>query len=119
SLRIARLPAPTLRHEISGGSRSRGRVRAVLADVLAALGAAHDAGIVHRDIKPGNVLFAPDGSAKVADFGIAKSAGLDLTGTGEIVGTTAYLSPERLEGATASPASDVYAVGVLAYEALT
>src|SRR2546423_3234570 len=116
---MERLPGHTLRHEISGGPLSPDRVRAVLADILAALGAAHDAGIVHRDIKPGNVLFAPDGSAKVADFGIAKSAGLDLTGTGEIVGTTAYLSPERLEGAAASPASDVYAVGVLAYEALT
>jgi Protein kinase domain len=116
---MERLPGHTLRHEISGGPLSPDRVRAVLADILAALGAAHDAGIVHRDIKPGNVLFTPDGSAKVADFGIAKSAGLDLTGTGEIVGTTAYLSPERLEGAAASPASDVYAVGVLAYEALT
>ena len=116
---MERLPGHTLRHEISGGPLSPDRVRAVLADILAALSAAHDAGIVHRDIKPGNVLFAPDGSAKVADFGIAKSAGLDLTGTGEIVGTTAYLSPERLEGAPASPASDLYAVGVLAYEALT
>jgi len=116
---MERLPGHTLRHEISSGPLAPSRVRAVLSDVLAALSAAHDAGIVHRDIKPGNVLFAMDGSAKVADFGIATSAGTDLTGAGEIVGTLPYLAPERLQGAAATPASDVYSVGAMAYEALT
>jgi len=116
---MERLPGHTLRHEIAVSALPPDRVRAILLDVLAALSAAHDAGILHRDIKPGNVLFTADGSVKVGDFGIAKSVGLDLTGTGELVGTTAYIAPERLDGHPATPPSDLYAVGVMAYEALT
>ncbi|HUP86681.1 MAG TPA: protein kinase [Acidimicrobiales bacterium] len=91
-------------------------------DVLMALGAAHAAGLVHRDVKPANVLLATDGCAKVADFGIAKSlevaAAADLTSTNQLVGTPAYVAPERILGEPASLRSDLYAVGVLLYEAL-
>ena len=91
-------------------------------DVLLALGAAHSAGLVHRDVKPANVLIGVDGCAKVADFGIAKSlevaAAADLTSTNQLVGTPAYVAPERILGKPASPQSDLYAVGVLLYEAL-
>ena len=93
----------------------------VAGDVLAALGAAHAAGLVHRDVKPGNVLLASDGHAKVADFGIAKSleaVGGDPTSTGLLLGTPAYLAPERINGEPATPRSDLYSVGVVLYEAL-
>jgi serine/threonine-protein kinase len=91
----------------------------VLRQTAAALAAAHAAGLVHRDVKPGNVLVGNDGSVKIADFGIAWSASsVPLTGTGQVVGTAHYLSPEQAEGAKASPASDVYALGAVAYECL-
>lgn len=91
----------------------------VVDPVLAALGAAHDRGLVHRDVKPGNVLLGRDGSVKLADFGIAKVAeGLaDLTMTGQVIGTPTYLAPEQAAGRPATAASDLYA-GVVLYEAL-
>jgi serine/threonine-protein kinase len=94
-------------------------VRAVLDDVLSALTVAHGSGVLHRD-QARNILASAAGDAmKVADFGIAKTMGAAPTATGHIVGTMAYLSPERVAGAPASVADDLYAVGVLAYEALT
>ena len=88
--------------------------------ILSALEAAHRQGIVHRDIKPGNVLLTEQGDAKLADFGIAKVAERhDATMTVGLIGTPAYLSPDRLAGRPATPADDVYAVGVLLYETLT
>ncbi|KUI19795.1 protein kinase [Mycobacterium sp. GA-1285] len=117
---MERLPGRTLQDEIAMGPMPPPRVRSVLDDVLGALACAHAAGIVHRDIKPGNVLINPNsGAMKVADFGIAKTAGSTLTATGQIVGTMAYMSPERVAGAPASVADDLYAVGVMGYEALT
>ncbi|KUH82290.1 MULTISPECIES: protein kinase [unclassified Mycobacterium] len=117
---MERLPGRTLHDDIALGPMPPERVRAMLDDVLGALGCAHAAGIVHRDIKPGNVLIAPNsGAMKVADFGIAKTAGAALTATGQLVGTMAYMSPERVAGAPASAADDLYAVGVMGYEALT
>lgn len=116
---MERLPGRSLADEIAAGPMSIDRVRAVLADVLAGLSAAHAAGILHRDIKPGNVLITASGAAKLSDFGIAKTEGGNHTRTGELVGTMSYLSPQRLTGQPASPSDDLYAVGVLGYEALT
>ena len=84
-----------------------------LQDVLGALTVAHRAGVLHRDIKPGNILLSPDGeTVKVADFGIAKTPGSAQTTNGQIIGTMAYMSPERVAGAPASVADDLYAVAV-------
>ncbi|AWG97754.1 protein kinase [Rhodococcus ruber Chol-4] len=116
---MERLPGGTLADEIALGPMPQDRVRAILIDVAAAVAAAHDAGILHRDIKPGNILFTEAGAVKVTDFGIAKSAGEDYTRTGELVGTVAYLSPDRLAGTPASVHDDLYALGAVGYEALT
>jgi eukaryotic-like serine/threonine-protein kinase len=83
------------------------------------LGEAHLAGMVHRDVKPGNILVRRDGSVKITDFGIAHSArSVALTKTGQVIGTPQYLSPEQAEGRSATPASDVYALGLIGYECL-
>ena len=114
------LPGHTLADALLEGPLPEQRVRQLAVDLLGALHAAHSIGIVHRDVKPSNVLFTDDGRVKLADFGIAKSADLlDQTMTGQLVGTPAYLAPERLRGDEASPASDIYSVGVVLYEALT
>jgi hypothetical protein len=121
---MERLPGETLadRMQAASGPLDTDWVLRVAGDVLLALGAAHAAGLVHRDVKPANVLLATDGCAKVADFGIAKSlevaAAADLTTTNQLVGTPAYVAPERILGEPASPQSDLYAVGVVLYEAL-
>lgn len=92
----------------------------VIAQVAAGLQAAHSAGVVHRDIKPANLLTSPDGQLKITDFGIAGVIGsAPATTTETVVGTPAYLAPERAAGASATPASDLYSLGVVAYECLT
>jgi serine/threonine-protein kinase len=118
---------PTLEQELAGGPLDVGRVLRLGTELLAALGAAHAAGLVHRDVKPANVLITQDGSAKVADFGIAKAVTdedgtdpqTDLTTTGQMIGTVAYMAPERLAGRRATVQSDLYSVGVVLYEALS
>ncbi|MGH9157557.1 MAG: serine/threonine-protein kinase [Acidimicrobiales bacterium] len=118
---MERLPGRTLADRLVDGPLSTADARRLARDVLGALGAAHAAGIVHRDVKPANILLAPDGSAKVADFGIAKSGDLaagDPTTAGALLGTPAYLAPERVDGRPATPRSDLYALGVVLYEAL-
>jgi eukaryotic-like serine/threonine-protein kinase len=92
----------------------------ITAGILAALEYAHRNGLIHRDIKPGNVLITPQGTIKVVDFGIAKGAtDLSLTGAGIALGTAAYLSPEQARGESARVQSDLYSVGVTLYEMLT
>lgn len=116
---MERLSGRTLADEIARGPMPQAQVLSVLDDVLSALAAAHGAGILHRDIKPANILFTATGDVKVADFGIAKNDGTQHTMTGQIVGTMAYLSAERIAGMPATQADDLYAVGVVGYEALT
>jgi len=92
---------------------------AICAEVADALATAHDQGVVHRDISPGNVMLTASG-AKVVDFGISALAGeVDLDADGNLLGTPAYLAPERIDGRPVLPASDVYALGVVLYRALT
>ena len=117
---MERMPGETLAQVMADGPVDLDWLRRVAGDVLGALGAAHAAGIVHRDIKPGNILIAENGCAKVADFGIAKSldaAGPDLTGTNLLVGTPAYMAPERVAGEPATTQADIYSLGVVLYEA--
>jgi eukaryotic-like serine/threonine-protein kinase len=93
---------------------------AVAADIARALAAAHERGLIHRDIKPGNVMLPPDGRVKVVDFGIARAAGSDtLTNTGVVLGSTAYLSPEQASGQPVDERADLYALGCVLYEMLT
>jgi serine/threonine-protein kinase len=95
-------------------------VAAVLRPVLGGLAAAHRAGLVHRDVKPENVLISDDGDVKIVDFGLVRAvAEARITSTSVILGTAAYLSPEQVRDGTASPRSDVYAAGIVAYELLT
>ncbi|WP_030586454.1 Stk1 family PASTA domain-containing Ser/Thr kinase [Streptomyces anulatus] len=91
----------------------------ILEPVLAALGAAHRAGFVHRDMKPENVLIGDDGRVKVADFGLVRAVGTATDSTGSLLGTVSYLAPEQIEHGTADTRSDVYACGVVLYEMLT
>lgn len=114
---MERLSGGTLADEIERGPIPQERVRAILNAILAALTATHAHGILHRDIKPGNLLAAGDGY-KLADFGLAKTAAATQTVVGEVFGTFAYLSPQRLTGVQASVDDDLFALGVIAYEAL-
>jgi serine/threonine-protein kinase len=104
----------------SDGPPPLGQALDWLEQAAAALDAAHREGIVHRDVKPANLLLDRHGRVRVADFGIARAAGLaSLTQTGTVLGTAAYLSPEQATGDRAGPSSDVYSLGVVAFELLT
>jgi serine/threonine-protein kinase len=94
--------------------------RRIAGEIAAGLAHAHERGVVHRDLKPANILFDAGGRAKIADFGIARAAGTTgLTEAGTILGTAAYISPEQAAGRPATPASDVYAFGVILFRMLT
>jgi serine/threonine-protein kinase len=93
------------------------RVLDIMAQTSRALGAAHARGLVHRDIKPGNLLITPDGKVKITDFGIARVGDqVPLTKTGQVMGTVQYLAPEQATGKPSTPATDLYSLGVVAYE---
>ena len=96
------------------------KVLDIIAQTARALAAAHSRGLVHRDIKPGNLLITPDGRVKITDFGIARVGDqVPLTKTGQVMGTVQYLAPEQATGKPSTPATDLYSLGVVAYEALS
>jgi len=110
---------PSLETVLTGGPLDDSRTMDIVAQAAAGLQAAHAAGMIHRDIKPGNLLLAPGGTVKITDFGIAHTIGsAPLTASGELIGTPGYLAPERAMGERATPASDLYSLGMLAYECL-
>jgi serine/threonine-protein kinase len=115
------LPGGTLAERLpEGKALNDDETRRVGTDVATGLAHAHENGVVHRDLKPGNVLFDSEGRAKVADFGIARIVGTDsLTDEGTVMGTAAYISPEQVAGGEPTPATDVYAFGVLLFRLLS
>ncbi|MGH3680999.1 MAG: serine/threonine-protein kinase, partial [Natronosporangium sp.] len=100
------------------GRLTAARTMALIAQAADALEAAHAAGIVHRDVKPGNLMVRANGTLVLTDFGISRSEVSGITGTGTVLGTASYLSPEQGAGQVATAASDVYALGVVAYQCL-
>ncbi|MFC4059808.1 Stk1 family PASTA domain-containing Ser/Thr kinase [Planomonospora corallina] len=115
------VPGRTLRDVLRDRGRLPGReALEVMIPVLAALGAAHQSGLIHRDVKPENVLLADDGRVKVVDFGLARAIeATNQTRTGLMIGTIAYMSPEQVTSGAADARSDVYAAGIMLFELLT
>jgi serine/threonine protein kinase len=110
---------PSLAQVLTGGPLGAAQTMDVIAQAACGLQAAHAEGLIHRDIKPANLLLAPGGTVKITDFGIAHAVGsAPLTLTGTLLGTPGYLAPERASGAQATPATDLYALGIVAYECL-
>lgn len=108
----------TLEDKIARGPMPLSEALAYVGQVARGLAKAHAAGIVHRDIKPANVIVTEDGVAKILDFGLAKLQNVDVTGTGNLLGTVRYMSPEHTEGKPADHRSDIWSAGVLLYEML-
>jgi serine/threonine-protein kinase len=110
---------PSLSQILLDGPLSVDRTLTILEQTAAALHAAHQAGVVHRDVKPGNIIIAPSGHVKLTDFGIARSQDTStITDSGSITGTATYLSPEQASGETATSSSDLYSLGVVIYSCL-
>ncbi|MES3035513.1 MAG: protein kinase [Gemmatimonadota bacterium] len=109
----------SLAHRLAGGALTVGEALRIAAEIAAGLAAAHRRGVVHRDVKPANVLFDAAGTARLADFGIALLPGHSVTANGMVMGTLAYLAPEQLRGDRADHRADLWALGVTLYEMLT
>ena len=109
---------PQLKELVKGGMSSQDAID-FTRQILNAARFAHRKGIIHRDLKPQNVMIDEDGRARVADFGIARAGASDITGTGSVMGTAQYLSPEQAQGKETTERSDIYSIGVILYEALT
>jgi predicted ATPase/class 3 adenylate cyclase len=109
----------TLQARLGRGPLSIDRAIGIARDIAAGLGAAHQHGIIHRDVKPSNVMLLPDERLKILDFGVAKVQGLTLTATGHPIGTVAYMSPEQIAGEGFDHRVDIWALGVVLYEMLT
>ncbi|MDR2035223.1 MAG: Stk1 family PASTA domain-containing Ser/Thr kinase [Coriobacteriales bacterium] len=101
------------------GAINQRKVAEIGSQVAAALGVAHSYDIIHRDVKPQNIMIQPDGNAKVMDFGIARANSANLTQTGSVLGTAYYVSPEQAQGKDLTQATDIYSLGVVLYEAVT
>ncbi|HMT31704.1 MAG TPA: protein kinase [Dermatophilaceae bacterium] len=114
------VPGEPLSTIIGQGPMPVERVRTILGQCALALAAAHEAGVVHRDVKPANILVTPEGQVKLTDFGIARATdGSGHTRTGEVMGTPQYLAPEQALGRPVTGATDLYALGVVGFEMLT
>lgn len=117
---MERVPGPSLKTLVAKEAPLEpARAIAVTLQILEGTRFIHDHGIIHRDLKPDNVLLSTGGQVKIADFGIASSGAADITPAGAFLGTAHYLSPERVTGAAATEASDLYSIGIILYELLT
>jgi eukaryotic-like serine/threonine-protein kinase len=113
------IDGPSLADVLASGPLDPARTMDVIEQVAAGLDTAHASGLIHRDIKPGNIMLTRNGVVKITDFGLSHTlASAPVTRTGMVVGTPAYLAPERAAGARATPSSDLYALGVVGYECL-
>ena len=113
------IDGPSLAEILAAGPLDPARAMDIVAQVAAGLQDAHAAGLVHRDVKPANIMLAPGGVVKITDFGLSHTLGsAPITGTGLLIGTPGYFAPERAAGARATPAGDLYSLGVVGYECL-
>ena len=114
------IDGPSVADLLRSGPLDQAQTARILAQAAAGLDAAHQAGLIHRDIKPANLLISPAGVVKITDFGISDAAdSAPITATNLLIGTAAYLAPERVSGVRATQTTDLYALGIVGYECLT
>ena len=112
-------PGETLKQKIEKGRLPTEQALGITRQVAEGLAVAHRHGIVHRDVKTANILLTTDGTVKIVDFGVAKVTGADATGTGKVMGTVAYMSPEQVQGKRVDHRTDLWSLGVVLYQMLT